>query len=155
MIDTELAQAVILDHDARPRNFGELPGATHTAQGYSPFCGDKYTVSLRVLDGRIHNARFYGFGCALSKASASVMTTLVEGSTPGDALRAGLQFRACLQGQADPDGELAALAVVRGNPARVKCALLAWDALEAALSDRPEGGHCGGTLKRNARAVRR
>ncbi|NNE68807.1 MAG: SUF system NifU family Fe-S cluster assembly protein [Rhodothermales bacterium] len=141
-MDRETAEAVILDHDSRPRNFGSLDSATHSAEGYSPLCGDRYVVALRLADGCIESIRFDGFGCAISKASASMMTELVSGETPAAVLTRLRGLRHALTGPAgefdgEALGDLACLLGVREYPTRAKCALLPWRALEAALDGRP------------------
>lgn len=141
--DRELAEAVILDHDARPRNFGKLGGASHQAEGYSPLCGDRYSVALRLEDDQIVEVRFEGFGCAISKASASMMTELVNGqsSSAAVALLEGLEQALMQPGGVtlealDDLGELRYLLGVREYPTRVKCALLPWRTLQASLEGR-------------------
>ena len=133
MIDRDVAEAVILDHDARPRNYGELPGATHAALGYNPLCGDKYTVSVRLASERLEAVRFHGFGCALSKSSASVMTEILEGLTRHAALEVTRILRDGLAHGTTVPEELAHLLLAGEHPARRRCALLAWEALEEAL----------------------
>jgi nitrogen fixation NifU-like protein len=130
----ELAEAVILDHDGRPRNFGTVENATHQAEGYSPLCGDRYTVSLRLESDLIQEVQFHGFGCAISKSSASIMTVQVMGRTAEAALDRLGQLERALNGQSTSDlGDLAYLVGVRDFPTRAKCALLPWRALVAAL----------------------
>ncbi|MBO6575002.1 MAG: SUF system NifU family Fe-S cluster assembly protein [Rhodothermales bacterium] len=128
-MEAELAQAVILDHDANPRNFGELADATHSAGGYNPLCGDKYTVWARVEAGVVRAVHFHGFGCALSKASASMMTEAARG-VPVEALPS---MRSRLF-DAAPTEDLLALVAVKDQPTRARCALLAWHALERAVA---------------------
>lgn len=133
----DLYQEVIIDHGRRPRNFGPLPRANRHADGFNPLCGDRLTVHLEVADGVIADARFEGVGCAISTASASLMTEALKGKTAAqaDALFAG--FHALVTGVALPAaaqlGKLEVLAGVRNFPARVKCATLPWHTLEAAL----------------------
>jgi nitrogen fixation NifU-like protein len=133
----ELYQEVILDHNRKPRNFRKLEGATHTAEGYNPLCGDQITVYLDVQDGVIRHATFQGAGCAISKASASLMTSSVTGkpAAEADALfqRVHAMLTADRDGGARDVGKLVALGGVREFPARVKCATLAWHTLQAAL----------------------
>ena len=133
MTDADLAQEIILDHDTRPRNFGVLERPALTAEAYNPLCGDKYRVFLQVKGGRIRQAQFHGFGCALSKAATSMITEMVRGLTPAEALdllrQTGRAFR-----EGDPlDGSIGHLLFVRDNPARVRCALLTLDALTREL----------------------
>jgi nitrogen fixation NifU-like protein len=138
---TDLYQEVVLDHGKRPRNFGPLEGATHHAEGLNPLCGDHFTVHARLDGGVVREARFEGSGCAISKASASVMTGVVKGKTPAEIDAIFERFHALVtEGPgAVPggEGELGKLAVFGGvheYPTRVKCASLAWHALRAALS---------------------
>jgi nitrogen fixation NifU-like protein len=133
-----LYQEVILDHYKRPRNFGPLPGSDHEADGHNPLCGDRVHVRVKLDGDRLEEVRFEGSGCAISTASASMMTEAVRGKSVGEAEAAFEKFRALLTGPttAPPDdelGEMAALAGVRAFPMRVKCATLAWHTLKAAL----------------------
>ncbi len=138
----ELYQELILDHNKNPRNFGELTDATHRADGFNPLCGDKISLALRVEDGVIREARFVGSGCAISKASSSLMTSAVKGKSKSDALALFACFHDMVTGGAAPDeptlGKLVAFAGVREFPARVKCASLAWHTLRAALQGEGE-----------------
>ncbi|GBD07103.1 Zinc-dependent sulfurtransferase SufU [bacterium HR21] len=131
----ELYQQIILEHYRNPRNFGELSEATHRAEGNNPLCGDRLTVELRVLGDRIEDIRFRGSGCAISQASASVMTTLVKGVTVEEAEALFERFHRIVLGETEPEALdlLAAFAGVREFPSRVKCATLAWHTLRAAL----------------------
>jgi nitrogen fixation NifU-like protein len=137
---TDLYQEVILDHNKTPRNFGALEGADHTADGHNPLCGDQLRVSL-VLDGdRVADIKFEGSGCAISKASASLMTEAVKGKSRGEVERMFQSFHEMMTGDpsvraaAGPQlGKLAVFEGVREFPVRVKCATLAWHTLEAAL----------------------
>ncbi len=137
---SDLYQEVVLDHGKRPRNFGPLEGATHHAEGLNPLCGDHITVHAMVEGGVLREVRFEGSGCAISKASASVMTGVVKGKTAAEVR--GLQERFHLlvtdgQGEDDPAlGKLAVFGGVHEYPTRVKCASLAWHTLRHAL----EGG---------------
>jgi nitrogen fixation NifU-like protein len=154
----DLYQQLILDHNRRPHNFGVLPHATHRADGYNPLCGDKFTVYLQLeADGRIGDVRFDGQGCAISKASASLMTDRLKGLSALQADSLFKSFHALLAGEPDADseslGKLAAFSGVREFPMRVKCATLAWHTFRAALrqatatvctdtdSDTAEGAH--------------
>ncbi len=140
----ELYQEVILDHNRRPRNFHKLEGANRTAEGYNPLCGDQLTVYLRLEDGVIRDISFQGSGCAISKASASMMTAALKGKTAADAEGTFETFHkmvtADLSMTFDPleVGKLAAFAGVREFPVRVKCATLAWHTLHAALEGKRE-----------------
>jgi nitrogen fixation NifU-like protein len=139
---SDLYQEVILDHNRRPRNFGALPGANRQAQGHNPLCGDKLALYVRVEGDVIADVRFEGSGCAISKASASLMTDAVKGLATADALALFERFHAMVtlspDTAVDPDalGKLTALAGVREFPVRIKCASLAWHTLRAALLDR-------------------
>jgi nitrogen fixation protein NifU and related proteins len=132
----DLYQQVILDHSRSPRNFGELPGADHQAQGRNPLCGDNVTVSLRMNGDRIEDIRFQGSGCAIAKASASVMTTSLKGKTIPEAKEMFEGFHDLVKTGHCVAGELGKLNVFAGVhrfPARVKCAILCWHAVMAAL----------------------
>ena len=135
---TDLYQEVILDHNRRPRNFGTLEGASHHAEGYNPLCGDRLSLFLRVDDGVIGDVRFQGSGCAISKASASLMTDSIKGRGIGEVARLFERFHRMVTtppDQAVEDlGKLSVFAGVRAFPVRVKCASLAWHTLKAALA---------------------
>ena len=137
---TELYQEVILDHNRRPRNFGPLPSANRHAFGHNPLCGDQLTVFLQVDDDVVRDIRFEGSGCAISKASASLMTDAVKGRPTPEVLSLFDAFHAMvttpLDQSIDPDvlGKLSVLAGVREFPVRIKCASLAWHTLKAALA---------------------
>jgi nitrogen fixation NifU-like protein len=138
----ELYQAVILDHNRAPRNYGALAGATRTADGRNPLCGDEVHVALRVTGEVIDEVRFTGRGCAISKASASLMTSAVKGKSVAEAEALFRRFHALVTGQ-EGAGDLGPLVVFSGVsrfPARVKCASLPWHALRAALAADHEGG---------------
>ncbi|MBU6366064.1 MAG: SUF system NifU family Fe-S cluster assembly protein [Gemmatimonadetes bacterium] len=146
----ELYQSVILDHNRAPRNFGALEGATRTADGRNPLCGDEVHVALRVADEVIADVRFTGHGCAISKASASLMTAAVKGKSVAEAEALFRRFHALVTGQGGAEGtrDLGQLVVFSGVsrfPARVKCASLPWHALRAALAadDTPGGAAHG------------
>lgn len=138
----ELYQQVILDHNRSPRNFRQVPNANHTADGDNPLCGDRITVWVRVDGDVVDDIGFQGTGCAISQASASLMTTAVRGKPVADAERLFAAFHAMVTGAAEPDratlGKLLAFAGVREFPARVKCANLPWHTLHAALQDTTE-----------------
>ncbi len=131
----DLYQSVILDHNKRPRNRGKLPTATRVATGDNPTCGDNCTVYLRVADGKIAEISFEGSGCAISQASASLMTTQLKGKTAEQAQTTYQEFADIVKtGQAPEDfNELAAFAGVHAFPARIKCATLSWHAALEAL----------------------
>jgi nitrogen fixation NifU-like protein len=133
----ELYQEVILDHGKRPRNFRVVEDADRSAQGYNPLCGDKVTVYVAVENGVITDVAFHGAGCAISTASASMMTTALKGKTVAQAERLFEDFHRMVTGtERAPAKELGGLAVFAGVcefPMRVKCASLAWHTLRAAL----------------------
>ena len=135
---SDLYQQVILDHSKSPRNFGELPGADHRAEGRNPLCGDQVSVSVKMNGDVIEDIRFQGSGCAIAKASASVMTTALKGKTLTEAKTLFEKFHELvMHGQAAPCAELGKLTVfggVHNYPARVKCAILAWHAALAAMA---------------------
>jgi nitrogen fixation NifU-like protein len=133
-----LYEEVILDHNRSPRNWGELAGATNRMEGRNPLCGDELTLWLRLEGDVIADARFVGQGCAISKASASMMTQAIKGKTRAEAEELGERFRALVMGQKDAGaneslGRLRAFSGVARFPMRVKCANLPWHALKAAL----------------------
>lgn len=133
----ELYQAVILDHNRSPRNFREIPDASGDAQGYNPLCGDQVHIWVKVEDGRVADCTFRGDGCAISKASASLMTTALKGKTVAEAEALFEQFHRTLTGGTSASDRLPSkLEVFRGVaafPIRVKCATLAWHAFREAL----------------------
>jgi nitrogen fixation protein NifU and related proteins len=137
----ELYRDVILDHNRQPRNFGRLENATGHAEGNNPLCGDQLSLSVRLNGERIEDIRFEGHGCAISTASASLMTEAVKGKDRAAARALFEQVHALLtKPEAAPDaalGKLAALSGVREFPARVKCASLCWHTLNAALEHGP------------------
>ena len=138
----ELYQQVILDHNKRPRNFGKLEDATCHADGYNPLCGDKVTVYLKLDGDIVQDVHFEGSGCAISTASASMMTQSIKGKTLAEAETLFKEFHDLVTTEPDPAaperdlGKLAVFAGVREFPTRVKCATLVWHTLHAAL----EGG---------------
>lgn len=137
----ELYQEVILDHSRKPRNFGALEGATNAAEGFNPLCGDHYTVYLVMEGGRIREIRFQGSGCAISKASASIMTEMLKGKTRAEAGAIFHEFHDLIMkgGEAGPAlGKLAVMAGVHKFPNRIKCAILPWHAVEACLEGRKD-----------------
>ncbi len=136
----QLYQDIILDHNKRPRNYRVMPAPTHRAEGYNPLCGDQVTLQLVVEEGRIREIAFTGEGCAISRASASLLTVALEGKSVPEALcevRSILQMLTAADAQVDVEryGDVAALSGVRQFPARVKCATLAWRTLEEALGN--------------------
>lgn len=136
-----LYEEVILDHNRRPRNFLYKPeGANRHAHGYNPLCGDDFTINLRVEDGVIRDVGFEGAGCAISTASASLMTEAIKGKRVEDVERLfqGVHDLLTKDGVPDELGKLQVLAGVREYPARVKCATLAWHTLHAALQNASE-----------------
>lgn len=138
---TDLYQEIILDHAKRPRNLTPLPQATHRAEGHNPLCGDCVTVYLQVAGDTISTAAFEGTGCAISMASASMMTEAVRGKSVEEARAIMAEFRQTLVEDHCAQchlGELEALAGVKNFPMRVKCATLAWHTFEAALTEHEE-----------------
>jgi nitrogen fixation NifU-like protein len=136
----ELYQQVILDHNKSPRNYRAMQDATRAVDGYNPLCGDHYKVYVRIENDIIRDISFEGAGCAISKASASVMSSMVKGRTVEEAESLFTEFHRLVTGTAADDddierlGKLAAFAGVSEYPARVKCASLAWHTMHAALS---------------------
>jgi nitrogen fixation protein NifU and related proteins len=133
----DLYQEIILDHNKRPRHYGALAHATHSAEGYNPLCGDKIEVFLRIDDDRIADIRFECASCAICKASASIMTVALDGKSLDEAESTRSEVERILttdtEATLDTQGELAALAGVRKFPARIKCATLPWHTYQAAL----------------------
>jgi nitrogen fixation protein NifU and related proteins len=132
----ELYQEVILEHSKHPRNFHALETANHRAEGFNPLCGDRFTVYVDVQDGAIHDIAFQGSGCAISKASASMMTQTLKGKSEQEAESLFTRFHDLVTGNGGAEDQLGKLAVFSGVsefPLRVKCATLAWHALRAAL----------------------
>jgi nitrogen fixation NifU-like protein len=135
----ELYQEVILDHNKRPRNFRAIAPPSQKAEGFNPLCGDKITVYLRLTGDVIEDVSFEGSGCAISKASASLMTDTLKGRSLADAAGLFEEFHRMVTAPADVDvdtsrlAKLAVFAGVREYPVRVKCASLAWHTLRAAL----------------------
>jgi nitrogen fixation NifU-like protein len=148
----DLYQDIILDHGRHPRNFGALEDASHFAHGHNPLCGDKLTVFLKLENGRVANVRFQGQGCAISTASASLMTEIVLHKTLAEAQALFTSFHMNVTGgelhplppELEEDYErLQPLAGVKSYPTRVKCATLAWHTFEAAI----QGGGIGPPVK--------
>jgi nitrogen fixation NifU-like protein len=136
----DLYQEVILDHGRQPRNFRAIDGASGEADGYNPLCGDKVHVYVKIEGDVVTDVSFTGDGCAISKASASLMTQAVKGRTTAEAERLFESFHALVTGQGDSSeasaGKLDVFAGVAEFPARVKCASLSWHTLRAALAGR-------------------
>ena len=137
----ELYQDVILEHSKAPRNYRELGSANHKAEGYNPLCGDHFTIYLTLDGDKIADVSFQGSGCAISKASASMMTQSVKGKTKEEAVKMFERFHELVTGH-DGDrealGKLAVFGGVSKFPARVKCATLAWHTLQSALEGKEE-----------------
>ena len=141
---SDLYQEVILDHNRKPRNFKVIETADRTQEGYNPLCGDQLTIYLEMDGEIIKDVGFQGSGCAISKASASMMTMAIKGKTRAEAEVIFEEFHRMVRGEFDPStegnhlGRLAIFAGVREFPARVKCASLSWHTLHAALEGQPE-----------------
>ncbi len=136
---SDLYQQVILDHNKKPRNFGKLGQPSHQAEGFNPLCGDHIWVYVQVGgDGHIDDVKFEGSGCAICKASASMMTLAIKGKTEAEALALFTDFQSLLRGDASSErlGKLKIFSGIWQYPARVKCAALAWHALNGALTDK-------------------
>ncbi|MEO7133221.1 MAG: Fe-S cluster assembly sulfur transfer protein SufU [Vicinamibacterales bacterium] len=135
---TDLYQEVILDHNRRPHNFRVIDGATAKQVGYNPLCGDRLTLYLTLEGDVIKDAAFQGQGCAISKASASLMTDAIKGKTVADARDLFEHFHAMITADTDAQqedmGKLSVLAGVREFPTRIKCASLAWHTMKAAVA---------------------
>jgi nitrogen fixation protein NifU and related proteins len=141
----DLYQEVILEHSKAPRNYRELKSADHRAEGYNPLCGDRFTVYLEMDGDRIRDVSFQGSGCAISKASASMMTQTLKGKTRREAEELFERFHKVVTGQITASngdqaelGKLAVFSGVSGFPMRVKCATLAWHTLQAALEGKQD-----------------
>jgi len=138
---SELYQQVILDHNKKPRNFGKLETANHSAKGYNPLCGDQLTVYLHLEDDAVREISFEGSGCAISKAAASMMTQAVNGKSKHEAEQLFSEFHRMVTGELDEEntqnalGNLKIFSGVREFPVRVKCASLAWHTMHAALNN--------------------
>ena len=135
----ELYQEVILDHSRRPRNFGRPPACNREAKGHNPLCGDRISIYLDIVDGVVKDVAFEGAGCAISMASASLMTQEMKGMSESEAQELFRRFHRLMTAESDDDAEpgldrLAVLSGVREFPVRVKCATLAWHTLKAALA---------------------
>ncbi len=139
----DLYQEVILDHSKAPRNFGVLKGATHSAEGYNPLCGDRLELYLVLEGDKVTDAGFKGDGCAISTASASLMTEILKGMTRADAEAMFAAMHTVLTGEGEvPEGvdigKLAVFEGVRAYPMRVKCATLAWHTMRNAIQEKAE-----------------
>lgn len=139
----DLYQDVILEHSKAPRNYRELPAANHKAEGFNPLCGDRFTIYVTTEGDAIRDITFQGSGCAISKASASMMTQSLKGRNKAEAAKIFERFHKLVTGQDSSNGEaeLGKLTVFSGVsefPVRVKCATLAWHTLQAALEDKQE-----------------
>jgi nitrogen fixation NifU-like protein len=139
MDTSRLYQEIILDHNRSPRNWGELADATRKVEGHNPLCGDRLTLWVKMEGDRVSDVRFVGEGCAISKASASMMTQAVKGKTRTEAEELFAKFHALVTGQGDEEtrkslGRLEAFQGVARLPTRVKCASLAWHALKEAVA---------------------
>ncbi len=140
MLD-DLYQEVILDHSRRPRNFHQMPDATRQVDGYNPLCGDKLKLFVKLDGEKVEDISFVGAGCAISTASASLMTESVKGKSREEAVQMMERFHDLLTTEkpaAANIGKLTVFSGVRGFPARVKCATLAWHTLKSALSGAAE-----------------
>jgi len=139
--DQELYQQVILEHNKKPRNFREIEDASHRAEGFNPLCGDHLWIYLKVADGIVVDIAFKGDGCAISKASASMMTAFIKGKTVEEAKRTFSDFHKLVIGELKPEtdphvlGRLTIFSGIWKYPSRVKCAALAWHTMNGALSD--------------------
>ncbi|HLF13669.1 MAG TPA: SUF system NifU family Fe-S cluster assembly protein [Bacteroidota bacterium] len=140
----DLYQEIILDHNRSPRNFRSMPDPDRRVEAFNPLCGDHYTVYVKLRDGVIADVSFEGAGCAISKASASLMSSMVKGRTKEEAERLFGMFHRLVTGgtvtpaEAESMGKLAAFANVSEFPVRVKCASLAWHTLHAAVTTRED-----------------
>ena len=135
---SDLYQEILLEHNRRPRNFRILDDATHQADGFNPLCGDQISLQLKVGDDKVNDVGFQGHGCAISRASASLLTQAVKGTSSADAMAMFDEFHRMLtepDAELDYDllGDLEMLAGVIAYPTRIKCAILAWHTLKAAM----------------------
>lgn len=135
---SDLYQEILLEHNRRPRNFRTLDDATHQADGFNPLCGDQISLQLKVGDNKVDDVGFQGHGCAISRASASLLTQAVKGATPDETMAMFEEFHKMLtepDAELDIDllGDLEMLAGVIAYPTRIKCAILAWHTLKAAM----------------------
>ncbi len=141
---SDLYQEVILDHNKNPRNYRKIENATQTADGHNPLCGDALKVYLEIEDDTVKDVSFLGSGCAISKASASMMTQTVKGKSKAEAEKLFNEFHRMVLGELDEEaeenslGRLKIFSGVREFPARVKCASLSWHTVHAALNGKDE-----------------
>lgn len=140
----ELYQQIILDHNKNPKNYKKVDGATHSAEGYNPLCGDKVNLTLKLDGETISDIGFEGSGCAISKASASVMTSILKGKSVKEADELFKRFKQVITSGMGEEvnleelGKLAIFAGVREFPSRVKCAALAWHTMSSAIHEHDE-----------------
>jgi nitrogen fixation protein NifU and related proteins len=134
----DIYKEVILDHYKSPRNKRDVPGAELSCSKNNPLCGDEITIHAHLTDGRVADVAFEGRGCSISQASASMLTEAVMGKPVEEAEKLAAEFRSMMEGKLEPDeeefGDLVALKGVVKYPVRIKCAVLAWDVLQEALS---------------------
>lgn len=144
MTDLDLYQQVILEHNRKPRNYHDLPGHTCAQEGYNPLCGDHLHIYAKVEGDMVTDVAFLGEGCAISKAAGSMMTVAIKGKPLDEALTISHQFQQMIKGELDPEkdphqlGRLTIFSGIWKFPTRVKCALLAWHALDGALDSKEE-----------------
>ena len=136
---SDLYQEILLEHNSKPRNFKAVEDANRASEGYNPLCGDQITLSLKIVDGVIDDVGFQGTGCAISRASASMMTQSIKGQSVEQAEHIFDAFHHMItepEGEIDLDtlGDLETLSGVNEYPTRIKCAILAWHTMKAALS---------------------
>lgn len=140
----ELYQQIILDHNKSPKNYGKIVNCSHASEGYNPLCGDRIKIYAQVEDGIIKDIKFEGEGCAIAKASGSIMTALLKGKTIEEAEKLFKAFQDLITSEVDSEvdleklGKLAVFAGVREFPTRVKCAGLAWHTVKAAMDKKDE-----------------
>jgi nitrogen fixation NifU-like protein len=140
----ELYQQIILDHNKSPKNYGKIVNCSHASEGYNPLCGDHIKIYAQVEDGIIKDIKFEGEGCAIAKASGSIMTALLKGKTVEEAEKLFKTFQDLITSEVDSEvdldnlGKLAVFAGVREFPTRVKCAGLAWHTVKAAIDEEDE-----------------
>ena len=136
---SDLYQEILLEHNSKPRNFKTIEDASQTSEGYNPLCGDQITLSLKIVGGVIDDVGFQGSGCAISRASASMMTESIKGRSVEQAQHIFDAFHHMItepEGEIDLDilGDLETLSGVNAYPTRIKCAILAWHTMKAALN---------------------
>ncbi len=137
---SDLYQEILLEHNSKPRNFRKVEDASASAEGYNPLCGDQITLYLKVIDGVVEDVGFQGVGCAISRASASMMTQSIKGKTLEEATGIFDAFHGMItHPDEEPDydtlGDLETLAGVNEYPTRIKCAILAWHTMRSALQE--------------------